>query len=182
MPGYVAANEHLAETRHALGKDAEAIAIYQGVVKASDDPEFTYALALLYGGVGRHGEAHDLDTKARARYEALVAKYPEAMFWHAAEFFLKTGDPKRAASLLQKNVALRPNGQSYAALARAELASGDIAKARSAVDTALATPIRSASLFWTASEVYRRSGLVPQADEFRSRALAMNPHVAEDAP
>jgi tetratricopeptide (TPR) repeat protein len=40
MPGYVAAHEHLAETLHALGKDAEAITIYEGVGKASDDTEF----------------------------------------------------------------------------------------------------------------------------------------------
>ena len=64
--------------------------------------------------------------RARAAWERLLARYPEAMYWHAAEFYLEhLGDPARAVELLQKNATLRPNVDSWLALADAQLACGD---------------------------------------------------------
>jgi tetratricopeptide (TPR) repeat protein len=182
MPTYVAALEHLAETLHALGKDDEATTLYEKVVQLSKDPEFTHALAGLYASRGKPQEARELETKARTLYDALLKKYPEAMYWHASEFYLETGDAKRALELLQKNVELRPNSVSYVALARAELANGRTAEAKTAIDKALAMPIRSASLFWTASAIYEKSGDVTSSAAFRDRAKRLNPRIEADEP
>lgn len=182
IPTYVAANEHLAEALHMLGKNEEATRIYETVVKLTDDPEFAHALAELYGASGKTKEAKELEAKARAGYASLLVKYPEAMYWHASEFYMATGDVKHALVLLRKNVTLRPNSTSYVALARAELANGLTSDAKLSIDKALAMPVVSASLFWTASQIYRRAGDVAKAGSFRARAEKSNPRIAIDEP
>jgi tetratricopeptide (TPR) repeat protein len=182
MPDYVAANEHLAETLAMLGKDDEATAIYEKVVARSNDPEFAHALAELYAKKGKAAEAKALEEKARARYEELLTKYPEAMYWHASEFFLAIGDAKRALALLQQNLVLRPNAASHTALAKAQLANGMTAEARATIDKALAMPVRSAALFATAARAYRAIGDAAAADRFRDQARRLNPRVEADEP
>lgn len=182
MPTYVAANEHLAEALHALGKDDEATLIYEKVVKLSDDPEFSHALAALYAAKGKKEEARALEKASRTRYETLLQKYPEAMYWHASEFFTAIGEKQRALELLKKNVVLRPNGLSYVALADAELANGHKAEAKAAIDKALAMPIRSAALFWTAARIAKSNGDVASADAFREKAKRLNPRIEADEP
>ena len=180
MPTHVAAKEHLAETLHALGRNDEAIRIYEEVVKLSDDPEFMHALADLYAARGKADEAKALEGKARAGYSQLLKKYPEAMYWHASEFYMATGDTKQALELLQKNLILRPNSTSFVALARAELANGRAEDAKKSIDKALAMPLINATLFWTASRIYRSAGNAAAADTFRERAERINPRVAAD--
>lgn len=179
LPAYVAATEHLAEALHGLGRDEEAAALYEKIVHDSNDPEFLHALAEIRKAQGKRDEARELDARARHRYEQLLEKYPEAMYWHASELYLATGDAKKALTLLRANVTLRPNGASYVALARAELANGHGAEAKKAIDRALAMPLRSAALFWTASRVYRSAGDAAAADRYRERAKAANPRIEE---
>jgi tetratricopeptide (TPR) repeat protein len=141
-PGYIPAEEHLAEALNGLGHTDEAIARYRNIVERSPDPEFMGALAALLREAGNTKEADRLAARARAGYEELLRRWPEAMYWHAAEFFLGEGkDPKRALALLEKNIAVRPNGESWAALARAQRANGDERAARFSMDMARATPI-----------------------------------------
>jgi tetratricopeptide (TPR) repeat protein len=182
IPSYVAANEHLAEALHMSGKNEEATRIYEAVVKLSDDPEFLHALAELYALAGKGTEARELDARARAGYAALLKKYPEAMYWHASEFYVATGDVGQALALLQKNVTLRPNSTSYVALARAQLASDRPSDAKASIDKALAMPVVSAVLFWTASRIYRSTGDAASAATFRARAEKLNPRILADEP
>ena len=86
--------------------------------------------------------------------------------------------------LLEKNVILRPNSTSYVVLARAELAASRPEAARTSIDKALAMPVVSASLFWTAARVYRRAGGADSAKAagFEKRALAINPRIAAEEP
>ncbi len=79
--------------------------------------------------------------------------------------------------MLRQNVELRPNSASLVALARAALANGKLAEARKAIDTALAMPLCSATLFWTAAQVYRSVGDAGAAEAFLKRARAMNPRI-----
>lgn len=176
LPSYVMAKEHLAEALHFLGKDLEAIAIYEEIIARSSDPEFKGALAALYAAHDRTKEADALRFQATADYDRLLERYPEAMYWHAAEFFLAEGhDPKKAMSLLQRNVSIRPNSDSYIALARAELANGIVDAARISIEHALEMPIRSGQLFWTAARVYRKLGDDGRSTHFAARALIYNP-------
>ena len=181
VPTHIAALEHLAETLGMAGRHAESAALYEKVVTLSDDPEFAHALAHEYAAIGGHEkEAAALEAKAKEGYARLVAKYPEAMYWHASEYYMAVGDVARALELLRKNVVLRPGSPSMVALARAELANGRKDDAKASIDKALAMPLVSADLFWTASRVYGANGDAKSAGAFRARAEAINPHVAEE--
>lgn len=183
IPHYVAAEEHLAETLHALGRDDEAIRLYEGIVTRSSDPEFRGTLAGLYLEHGRPEDAARLIMEATAEYSTLLATYPEAMYWHASEFFLREGnDPRRALDLLRKNAALRPSASSFVALARAYLANQRPREAKAAIDKALATPLRSADALWTAAEIESALavGETTAADSLRSKARALNPRIGTD--
>jgi tetratricopeptide (TPR) repeat protein len=126
LPKYTAAREHLAKALHRLGRDDQARALYEEITRSSTDPEFVGALAALYRQQGRVAEADGLRARATKRYEELIRRYPEAMAFHAAEFFAgEGGDATRAWTLLQKNAAIRPNAESLEALGRLERAAGD---------------------------------------------------------
>jgi tetratricopeptide (TPR) repeat protein len=183
LPGYVAAEEHLAEALHMAGKDDEAVAIYRRVVNESSDPEYKGALAAILRARGEAKEADALKAQATAGYTALLAKYPEAMYWHASEYFLaEGGDPAKALALLRKNAVLRPNAGSFTALARAALAHGDDAEAKAAIDRAIATPVVSAMTFWTAARVAARTGDPGAAATYAAKARALDPRIEKEEP
>jgi tetratricopeptide (TPR) repeat protein len=183
LPDYVAALEHLAETLHMMGgaaRDEEATKLYEKVVTLTTDPEFSHALGELYAAQGKKDEAAALEKKAHDGYEALLKKYPEAMYWHASEFYMSTHDTKKALALLRKNVELRPNSTSWVALAEAELASGLTVDARKSIDRALAMPLKNAKLSKVAADIYAKQGDAAKAEAFRRDALAMNPTIARE--
>ena len=66
------------------------------------------------------------------------------------------------------------------ALARIELEIGHLPEARAAIDKALAMPLVSAPLFFTASRIYEKVGDAAASARFRERALALNPRIAKD--
>jgi tetratricopeptide (TPR) repeat protein len=181
MPTYVAAIEHLAETLHMMGgHDDEAITLYEKVVTLSSDPEFAHALGDLYVAHDRKKEGEELQAKAKTGYEALLKEFPEAMYWHASEFYMSTGDKKRALGLLEKNLTLRPNSTSYVALAKAQLANDQPKEAKSSIDKALAMPLKSATLFFTASKIEKQSGDTAAAETHLTQAKALNPRIEKD--
>jgi hypothetical protein len=105
------------------------------------------------------------------------------MYWHASEFYLGEGDdPARALELLRKNAELRPNATSFVALARAELAAGTLDGARASIERALAAPVVSAELFWTAARVRARMHDRAESARLAARARALNPRIALTEP
>jgi tetratricopeptide (TPR) repeat protein len=178
LPQHVGAREHLAETLVWLGQDDEATKIYEEITKTSTDPEFMGALSSLYRAHGKTAEADALHAKAAARYDELIKKYPEAMYWHAAEFFGGDGkDPKKALDLLKKNLDLRPNATSQTALAKAYLANGFPKEAKEQIDKALAAPADEAKKHWVCAAVYKKLGDAAKSDACASRAKSMNPMI-----
>jgi tetratricopeptide (TPR) repeat protein len=176
----VAEREHLAETLHLRGLDDEATSIYEAIVAESRDPEFMGALASIYRAHGRGKEADLLKAKATARYGELLVAYPEAMYWHASEYFMGEGaDTKRAQALLEKNHALRPNSVSLVALARAKLANGDVTGAKGDIEKALAMPVVSALLYATAARVYTLVKDEGKHAEYASKARTLDAHIGE---
>lgn len=105
IPVYTHAGVHLAAT----DAPAAAVARLEALRKASADPDVLAALADAYRRDQKDDEAKRTASEARARYEALVAKHPEAYADHAARFYLGSGnDPKKAYELAEKNAKLRP--------------------------------------------------------------------------
>jgi tetratricopeptide (TPR) repeat protein len=105
IPVYAHAAVHLAAT----DPPAEAIARLEAVRKTTPDPDVLAALADAYHRAKNDSEAKRITDLARARYDELVTKYPEAYRDHAARFYLRGGnDPKKALALAEKNAQLRP--------------------------------------------------------------------------
>lgn len=175
----------LAELYHAQilsldGKPADAIAEYETLVAKTDNPEYMSALALLKAKNGDAPGAAKLVEAARQRYTADVRAFPEALWQHDGQFLLDQRiEPATALEVLTKNADARPNVQSWIPLAWAQLANGDAKAAKATVDRALATPSKSARLWWVAAHVAEANGDAGTAKKMRTRALAANPRIAD---
>lgn len=176
FPGWYLVIEHLAEVRAEMGRIAEAEAAWRAVIDSTGGaPEFLDALAESRRNAGDIQSADALAARAEAGWRDLLSRYPTAASGHAFDHFLAR-DPAFALELARKDVAVRPNGSVRTRLAAALLANGDAPGARAEVEAVLATPYRSAALYAVGAEA---GG--PQAADWRSAALAIDPH-SVDAP
>ena len=104
LPTFAHATVHLA----ALETPENAVAILTPLLDATDDPDVLAAMADALRRSGKTNDATAMQARATARYEELLAKYPEAFADHAAAFFLgPNGDVKRALTLAQINEKIR---------------------------------------------------------------------------
>ena len=87
------------------------------------------------------------------------------------------GKPRRALELLESNVRLRPGAPSHVALARALLTSGNPTAAKASIDRALATPLVSAQMLWTAGLIEAALGNPSGSEAFKARARVLDPRV-----
>lgn len=103
IPVYAHAAVHLATSE----PPERAIARLEPLTKTSDDPEVVAALADAHLRAKHASEATKLTDQARARYEELLRRHPEAFADHAARFFLRQGESKRALELAEANAKSR---------------------------------------------------------------------------
>jgi tetratricopeptide (TPR) repeat protein len=121
IPVYAHAAVHLA-----LGDPPEkAIARLEPITKTSDDPDVLAALADAHARAKHDADAKKLTEQARARYEELVKRHPEAFADHAARFFLKQGDAKHALELAEANAKNRSTEEALDLLLGAATAAND---------------------------------------------------------
>ena len=119
LPAYVPAHGHLAELDAALGKTTAAIARLRPLALASDDPDYATQLARVLADAGQTEEAQTWRGRAEVRYDELLARHQDAFADHAAEFWLTIGgDPERALSLAQQNLAVRQTARAQALVRR----------------------------------------------------------------
>ena len=120
VPAFAPAQGHLAEVEAEMGESESAVARLHSLTATSDDPDYAAQLARILGDVGRADEARHWCRLAAARYDELVASYPEAFADHAAEFWLAAGaDPDKAFRLARINLEVRKTPRAYALLAQA---------------------------------------------------------------
>ncbi|MCB9565811.1 MAG: hypothetical protein H6710_01060 [Myxococcales bacterium] len=177
LSGYWLVEEHIAEVRALLGEREAAIALYRDLVERTRNPEFMDALAELVAA-DDPAEAAALHARARAAYDALLLRYPEAAAGHALEHLLARGDaPARALEVATANYAIRPNGAAATLLAEALLAAGEPARAAATIEAALASPWRSADLHRIASSVFAAQGDHARAASELAAARAIDPTI-----
>jgi tetratricopeptide (TPR) repeat protein len=147
LPDYVAAHEGYGRALALCGENERALRVLENCAAKSRSPELMAQLGSLSGLQGRLQDADTWISAAGREFEILVAKYPEAMYWHAGQFYLKEGNnPARTEELLVENAKLRPNSESWFALAQAQLANGKIDDARESVTKILGKPVRPREL------------------------------------
>lgn len=148
LPAYGVANVHLAELEAGLGRRDAAIARLRGIVDQSADPEPAGLLGeLLLAKDASDSASQGLIQRARAQYQALLARHRSAFLDHAAEFFAGPGADGPLASLLaQENLALRQTPRAHAIAIEAAFAAHDAPLACRLIEGARAAAARSPSL------------------------------------
>jgi tetratricopeptide (TPR) repeat protein len=177
-PEHSLAATRLVEVLARQDKRDAAFAVVEPLALAARDPSLLAAASRVAPAT----KSAALRARARARFEELLGKTPDLMWLPAAEAFLEWNDAKRAVALLSKETEARPTARSFEALARAQLAAGDTAAARIAIERALHSPLRLARIDWTAARVYARVGEAGKSGELAARARKLDPSLPSSAP
>jgi tetratricopeptide (TPR) repeat protein len=120
VPAYAPAQGHFAEVEAELGKFDLAIALLIPLATTSDDPDYAAQLARICADAGYPDDARHWRERAAARYDELIAAYPEAFADHAAEFWLAAGgDPRKALTLARVNLEIRKTPRARSLLSHA---------------------------------------------------------------
>ena len=134
LPGYVAARCHLAEVEAALGRPQVAVALLEPLAAAGEDPDPAAQLARILAEQGDAAGAARWRARAAARYDELLARYPDAFADHGTEFYLAAGDdPARALALARHNAGIRRSAGALDLLLTAAAAAADDASDACAV-------------------------------------------------
>jgi tetratricopeptide (TPR) repeat protein len=119
VPAYAPAQGHFAEVEAELCHFDLAIALLIPLATTSDDPDYAAQLARICADV-YPDDARYWRERAAARYDELIAAYPEAFADHAAEFWLAAGgDPRKALTLARMNLEIRKTPRACSLLSRA---------------------------------------------------------------
>jgi len=180
LAGWWLVREHIAEIHHRRDQHAEAIAIYEELVRAGELPQHMDALAGLYRHTGEPQRAEALIARAAASWEQQLARFPEAAMGHALQHYLQFGPPERALELALANHAVRPGGDAQVSLAQAYLQAGQPADALAVVERALGSPYRTARLHDVAAKAHAALGHKAAAEDQISLLIAINPRYSSD--
>jgi Flp pilus assembly protein TadD len=137
LPRHAAAAGHLAGIFAIEGNLSRAEELLLPLA-ALDDPEYEGQLAAVLSRRDAANAAR-LRTDAAARYEALLARHPEAFADHAARFYLPF-DPARALSLARVNLAVRQTWEAFDLALSAAVAARDGATGCAVARRALSLP------------------------------------------
>jgi tetratricopeptide (TPR) repeat protein len=120
LPAHVPGRGHRAEVAIARGEFDKAFALVAPLIETSDDPEYRAIYAEILAARG-DARAHKEAQSAASRYDALLARRPEAYADHAAAFFIGVGNrPDRALELAAWNWELRDTPRSRSLLEKAQ--------------------------------------------------------------
>lgn len=173
--GHWLVSEHTAELLAARGQFDEAIARYEQVIARVPRPEFQQALGELYVFMGSPDRAEPWLSKARAAYLASAERGEVHYYHHLVDFYADVvKDGAEAVKWARKDVELRRNFSTLAALAWALYRAGQFAASLEAIDEALASGAKDAHLFFQAGMI-RRAAL-GDGEMFLRTASELNPH------
>jgi tetratricopeptide (TPR) repeat protein len=177
-PGYWLVDEHIAELLAAEGQFAEAIALLERVASAVHRPELEQAIGELYQLTGPSDRARERSQQALAAYLESAGR-GEVHYWHhLADYYADVAeDGEQAVVWARKDLQLRENFSTQAALAWAYYRAGRSGAARDWIDRALSSGAATAHLFRQAGSIYMAAGRTAEGRRFQDRAMSLNPAV-----
>ena len=129
-PSHWHTGEHFAELLAAEGRFEEAEALFQKVIACAPKPELQQALGELYLFTGRPQEAQRWLDSALATYLESVRRGGVHYFHHLADFYADARDePSEAVRWARKDVEMRSNFSTQAAMAWALYRDGQLSEA-----------------------------------------------------
>jgi tetratricopeptide (TPR) repeat protein len=175
--GYWLVAEHMAELLAAQGELKEAAARYEDVVAQAPRPDLHQALSQLYTLLGRHARAKSCRVVARAGYLQSTHRGGVHYYHHLADFYADViEDGAEAVKWARKDIELRENFSTQAALAWASYRCGRFADAVEVIDRALSSGVKDAHLFAQAATIYRAAGRIEEGASYLQMAAAINPY------
>jgi tetratricopeptide (TPR) repeat protein len=175
--GHWMADEHLAELAAAQGRFDEAVRLYRSVVERTARPEFQQALGEVYLFMGEPDRAEPWFEQALATYLASAHAGGVHYYHHLADFYADVReDGAEAVRWARKDIALRANFATQAALAWALYRDSQLGEAAATMDRALASGVSDARIFAQAATIREALGDREGAAQYTARADARNPH------
>ena len=175
--GYWLVDEHIAELLGAQGKYDEAVALYESVIERAPRPEFQQALGELYLAMGQSDSAEIWYQRALAAYLESAQNGGVHYYHHLTDFYADVReDGAEAVKWARKDIALRRNASTIAALAWALYRAGEFAEALDAVKESLSSGATDAQLFYKAGMIHHSAGQNGMGKEYLRKAAELNPH------
>lgn len=176
--GYWMVEEHTAELLGALGSFEEAAALYGKVLSRLPRPEFMQALGELYEFAGRGAEAETWFERSLDAFLDSARRGGVHYYHHLADFYSDVReDGPEAVRWARKDIELRENFSTQAALAWALYRDGQFEEAREMMRRSLASGACDARLFDNAAAVYRAAGEEAEAEKLSRAAAEINPRL-----
>jgi tetratricopeptide (TPR) repeat protein len=177
-PGYWLVDEHIAELLGAEGRYDEAVAMYQSISSNGKRPELEQAIGELCDLAGRNGPAAYWKERALAAYLQSVQRGEVHYYHHLVDYYTDVAeDGAEAVKWADKDLQLRENFATQAALAWALYRYGRFSEAIHWIDRALASGVVDALLDFRAGEIHSAAGNEVEGRNLRERALNLNPAV-----
>jgi tetratricopeptide (TPR) repeat protein len=177
-PGYWLVEEHYAELLGAQGRYDEAAAMYQSIVSNGQRPELEQAIGELCELAGRSGTAAYWKQRALAAYLQSAHRGEVHYYHHLVDYYTDVAeDGAEAVKWARKDLELRENFATQAALAGAFYRDGRFSEAVHWIDRALASGVVDALLDFRAGEIHSAAGNEVEGRNLRERALNLNPAV-----
>jgi tetratricopeptide (TPR) repeat protein len=175
--GHWMVEEHLAELLGAEGKNDEAEAMYRRVVSRVPRPDFQQALGELYLSMGKTADANEVLEQAQAAFLESAQRGEVHYYHHLADLYADVFENgAEAMKWAQKDLELRRNFSTLAAMAWAYYRAGELSKALEVMNESLASGVKDARLFYQAGMIHKAFSPNGKADRFLQMAAAINPN------
>jgi tetratricopeptide (TPR) repeat protein len=174
--GHWRVEEHLAEVLGAEGTNDEAEAVYRRVVSRVPRPDFQQALGELYLSMGKTADANEVLEQAQAAFLESAQRGEVHYYHHLADLYADVFENgAEAMKWAQKDLELRRNFSTLAAMAWAYYRAGEFSKALEVMNESLASGVKDARLFYQAGMIHKAFSPNGKADRFLQMAAALNP-------
>ena len=177
--GHWLVQDHLAELLGAEGRNDEAEALYRNVIARVARPDFEQALGELYHSMGKTAEANECFKRAESAFLESAQRGEVHYYHHLADLYADVFDNgAEAVKWAQKDLDLRRNFSTLAAMAWALYRAGEFSKAVELMNESLASGVKDARLFHQAGIIHKAYSPNGKADSYLQMAAAINPHHA----
>lgn len=175
--GHWMVQEHVAELLAAEGKTDEAEALYQRVIERVPRPDFQQALGELYLSIGKTAEANDYLHRAESAFLESAKRGEVHYYHHLADLYADVFENgAEAVKWAEKDLELRRNFATLAAMSWALYRTGEFSKALELLNESLASGVKDARLFHQAGIIHKAISPNGKADSYLQMAAAINPH------
>src|SRR4029078_3851704 len=175
--GHWMVQEHFAELLGAEGKNVEAEAMYKRVIARVPRPDFQQALGELYLSMGKSEEANDVLKRAETAFLESAQRGEVHYYHHLADLYADVFENgAEAVKWAQKDLELRRNFATLAAMSWALYRTGEFSKALELLNESLASGVKDARLFHQAGIIHKAISSNSKADSYLQMAAAINPH------